>query len=161
MNTRPLGQYFGPQEHDRVPMKMYVARSLSAAQESAQLLGGSGFVDNIMHTLLKNTWLGKQWKLNVLNVRPWEGTFELCLLNQANENQDWFPDLRILSVSSNTEVIKFAERVVATHLLKEPFSMLHIGHKACPGEPRVNKHILFTSRNLQRASLHNHAPSPE
>ena len=54
-------------------------RSLSAAQESAQLLGGADVVKEIMSSLIDGTVLKANDMIHFINLTPCEGTVEYTM----------------------------------------------------------------------------------
>ena len=54
-------------------------RSLSAAQESAQLLGGADVVKEIMSSLIDGTVFKANDLIHFINLTPYEGTVEYTM----------------------------------------------------------------------------------
>jgi hypothetical protein len=102
-----------------------MARNLSDVQEAAQLLGGKDMPVQIMQTLISGTPIDKTWKVAIMNLSPFEGTFELAMLELQAENTNW-PAIYMMSATDNIDIARYTEKLVAWHLLQARF---YINHK--------------------------------
>ena len=96
---------------------MGLRRSLSDVQEAAQLLGGKDMPTQLMETLFMGTPITKEWTVAVLNLSPFEGTYEMAMLEHRHTNTN-MPKLLMMSASENLDIVRYTERAVAWHLLE-------------------------------------------
>ena len=92
-------------------------RSLSDVQEAAQLLGGKDMPTQVMETLFMGTPITKEWSVAILNLSPFEGTYEMAMLEHRLNNSA-MPKLQMMSVSENVDIVRYTERALAWHLLE-------------------------------------------
>ena len=93
-------------------------RSMSEAQESAQLLAGQELPRIVLEPLLQGIEISGS-EIGILNYTPYDGYLEKACVNwQKRLGMDAYM-LKSFSFGSNTDAVMFSERVVCNELLQE------------------------------------------
>ena len=72
----------------------------------------------VMRTMVAGTKITNEWTLGVMNLPPFEGVFEIAIMDIAVEDMAFPKKVYTLSISDNVECVRYAERTVALHLLQ-------------------------------------------
>lgn len=96
-------------------------RSMSEAQESAQLLAGPELPTIVLESILHgSTFSGNS--CGIVNLTPYDGHLErVCTKWKLSHGQDALT-LRSFSLGINIDHVSYSERVVANDLLQDQFA---------------------------------------
>ena len=99
-------------------LPIYQSRSMSEAQESAQLLAGPELPTVVLEALLENSsFSGKV--CGIVNLAPYDGHLEkVCVKWKLNHGADSIA-LRSMSLGLNVEHVSFSERIITNDLLQD------------------------------------------
>jgi len=112
-------------------------RSMSEAQEAAQLLGGVNMPQEVVKSLLRGTDLmteGGDYSVGFINLSPYDGAFEQCVLGLRELG--WGPAMRTLSISNEMSVLHCSQTTVAVKLMQDPSPNPSLPHEdaLCQGD---------------------------
>lgn len=99
--------------------EVVLVRSLSEAQESAQMLTGLDMPNSVLYSLLTNAKL-PAGNVGVVNLSPYDGCLETCcskyhLKDEANSERRFLT----LSVGFDMEPLTFSERLLGIHFMQD------------------------------------------
>lgn len=95
-------------------------RSLSEAQESAQLLSGPQLPTIVLEPLVQNVEVEGR-VIGVVNYTPYDGHLEKVCHSWQRVHGDDSPSFRSFSFGPNADAVAFSEKVIAMELLQEPW----------------------------------------
>lgn len=103
-------------------------RSLSACQESAQLLGGEMMPEQGLLALLGKT--GVNGVVGLINLSPYDTWVEQTALKYGKKSGGEIT-MPSLSLSKNVTVLSYCERSFALHLMQDNSCILHLAIGSC------------------------------
>ena len=94
---------------------MFLWRSLSDVQETAQLLSGNSMPDAVLSALIASS--GCSSKIGVINLTPYDGHLESHLLHATVGGSGY--QFKSLSLSTDLTVIQHSEKICAMLLFED------------------------------------------